>query len=73
MEEMEESTTIDTAAELLQFLLTIPQAVLERLPIQLAVGDELVEGSIYIQAFETTETEGEIERGFRLHGPDEDE
>ena len=63
---MERLYAVDNAAQLLRFLLTIPEAQLERLPIQLSVGEEQVEGNILIHAFDTTEEQGVAGRGFHI-------
>lgn len=59
---------VDTAQELYEMLSQIPQAQRERLPVE--IGDEetniLHTGDMWVVAFETTETEGCVERGFRI-------
>ena len=59
---MEKSKTIDTAEELLDFLQSIPREQLSRLPVM--VGENY--GDVYCYAYETTETQGNIERGLQL-------
>ena len=65
---------IDTAEELFELLKKIPQEQRKRLPVE--IGDEesniLRTGELNVTAFETTETEGCIERGFRIERYEED-
>ena len=61
---MEKFKTCETAEDLFQLLNEIPPAQRERLPIIL-VGDDCY-GDVSVAAFECTETEGCIVRGFRL-------
>ena len=65
---------IHTADELLDFLNTIPRGILERLPLSVIFNDGMEEllPPFDIEAFETTETEGCIERGFRFSVPEAD-
>lgn len=57
-----------TAEDLLQLLLEIPEGVRARLPIIMQSEDDNFyhEGPVDVEVYETTETEGCIERGFRI-------
>lgn len=72
---MELSGTVYTAQELFELLSQIPEGIRARLPIQLLLDDgmTLLEPPFDVTAFEVTETEGCIERGFQLSTPEEDE
>lgn len=63
-----------TAEDLFQLLKDIPVGVRERLPIIMAADDInfYYEGPVDVDVFEVTETEGCIERGFRLVKPEEE-
>ncbi len=65
---MELFGNVDTAEDLFKLLQTIPQSQRERLPVE--IGDEetnvLRSGDLNVCAFDTTETEGCRETGFRI-------
>lgn len=63
---------ISTAEDLFRVLSQIPQSTRDRLPIILVVDGQDYQGSIQVDAFEDTESEDEMERGFRLSSPDSD-
>ena len=68
----DKSARVSTALELKQFLNTIPDGVLERLPLSFITGDGMMMVDIdMVEAFDTTDTEGNIERGLRLNGVEE--
>ena len=68
---MEKIATIYTAKDLLDFLLTIPTGILDDLPIQMVLSNADHEGPVLVEAYEVRETEGCLERGFRLSTPEE--
>jgi len=68
----EKSAQVSTALDLKQFLSTIPEGVLERLPLSFISEDGMLSFSINdVEAYELTETQGCIERGFRFTGTPE--
>lgn len=64
---------IHTAEDLFNLLERIPPAQRERLPISFMTADGMdgFDGPFTIEAYEVIETEGEIERGFRLSPQEE--
>jgi hypothetical protein len=54
---------VDTAEDLYQLLRTIPEGIRERLPVMIENQDYC---NIEVDAYETTETQGNIERGFLI-------
>lgn len=62
----EEWTTVHTAQELFEFLNSIPEPIRQVLPVE--VTEEVHNGPsrIDVEAYEVRETEGCLERGFRL-------
>lgn len=65
------SDPLNTAEDLFQFLLSIPQPLREVLPLSVFIDNDkvenvLVEEPFYAQAYEVRETEGCLERGFRI-------
>ena len=68
----EQSARISTALDLKRFLSSIPEGILERLPLTFISADGMLAFDIdSVEAFEVTETEGNIERGFRFNGSEE--
>ena len=59
---------IDTAQELYELLSEIPPAMRERLPVLL----ESETSQVVVDAYEVTETEGCLERGFLIRKKEED-
>ena len=66
---MEKFITIHTAQELFEFLQSIPEPIRQELPVEVfdeLEPDEVRSGQVNVEAYEVRETEGCMERGFRL-------
>lgn len=70
---MELHRILHTAQDLFEMLSEIPEGVRERLGLQLLWDDEGADAPLYAEAYEVTETQGNIERGFRLSLHEEDQ
>lgn len=69
---MELYRELHTAQDLFEMLSEIPVGVRERLGLQLMLGDSGADAPLHAEAYEVTETEGNIVRGFRLSSDEED-
>jgi len=69
---MELDRTLYTAQDLFEMLSEIPVGIRERLGLQIMLGDNGADAPLFAEAYEVTETEGCIERGFRLSSEEED-
>ena len=66
---MELDGRIDTAQDLFELLSKIPPAQRDRLPVSVSTddGNNMFTANLNVSAYETTETEGCIERGFVIN------
>ena len=71
---MELEGTVWTAQDLFEILCQMPEGIRARLPIVMVVNDGMdgFEAPFCVSAYEGTETEGCIERGFTLSPLEED-
>lgn len=70
---MELEGTVWTAQDLFELLCQIPEGVRDRLPVEVLFNDgmDMLEAPFKVSAYEGTETQGNIERSFRL-SPEKD-